>query len=126
MHGMDSVYIHITDDMRKRLCGYLQGLWETAIAERYELAPRSAVPLLDQALVAHGEKLQQEAAEEFSTQHRLRARTPADGQSRGRLPGELSLNLSLTIPRDRDKMDKRAGGPTWTWTVDLFVISEAL
>jgi hypothetical protein len=77
MHGMDSVYIHVTDDTRKRLCGYLQGLWEKAIAERYELAPRSAVPLLDQALVAHAKKLQQEAAEKVSTQQRLRARRPA-------------------------------------------------
>jgi integrase len=84
MHGMDAVYIHVTDDMRKQLCGYLQGLWEKGIAGRYELAPRSAVPLLDRALVAHAKKLRQETAEEVSAQQRLRARTPSRNQSRSR------------------------------------------
>jgi hypothetical protein len=60
------------------------GLWEKGIAERYELAPRSAVPLLDQALIAHAKKLQREAAEEVAAQQRLRARTPARSQSRDR------------------------------------------
>jgi integrase len=84
MHGMDAVYIHVTDDMRKQLCGYLQGPWEKGIAGRYELAPRSVVPLLDQALVAHAKKLRQETAEEISTQQRLRARTPTRSRSQGR------------------------------------------
>jgi hypothetical protein len=79
MQGMDSVYIHVTDDMRHKLCTYLEGLWQKGIAERYKLAPRSAVPLLDQALVAHARKLQSKT----STQQRLRAmRTLSQPRSR--------------------------------------------
>jgi len=76
MQGMDSVYIHVTDDMRQQLCDYLQRLWEEAIAERYKLAPRSAVPLLDEILVAHHKKVAREATErsaETANQQRLRA-----------------------------------------------------
>jgi integrase len=80
MQGMDSVYIHVTDDMRRKLCNYLEGLWQQGIAERYKLAPRSAVPLLDQALVAHARKQQNET----STQQRLRAaRSQVQSRSRG-------------------------------------------
>ncbi len=50
--GMDSVYLHPTSEMRQRLCDVLEQLWRTAVAQCYELAPRSAVPLLDQALIA--------------------------------------------------------------------------
>ncbi|HXL90431.1 MAG TPA: hypothetical protein VN969_15915 [Streptosporangiaceae bacterium] len=80
MQGMDSVYIHVTDDMRHQLCDYLERLWHQGIAERYKLAPRSAVPLLDQALVAHARRQQSET----STQQRLNAaRTRPQSQSRG-------------------------------------------
>lgn len=58
MQGMDATYLHITDDMRDRLCDYLQGLWETAVAERYAMAPRSAVPLLNEILIAHEASLE--------------------------------------------------------------------
>ncbi len=51
MQGMDAVYVHPTDEMRQRLCDVLERLWQTAVAQRYELAPRSAVPLLDEILV---------------------------------------------------------------------------
>ncbi len=64
MDGMDSVYLHVTDEMRQRLCDVLQKLWETAIAERYELAPRSAVPILDGILLAHAERLKEQAPAE--------------------------------------------------------------
>ena len=53
MPGMDAVYNHITPEMRRRLCDVLESLWHDAVRQRYELAPRSAVPLLDQALMAH-------------------------------------------------------------------------
>jgi gamma-glutamyl:cysteine ligase YbdK (ATP-grasp superfamily) len=80
MQGMDSVYIHVTDDMRHQLCNYLERLWQQGVAERYKLAPRSAVPLLDQALVAYAKKQQSET----STQQRLRAtRTRPQTRSRG-------------------------------------------
>jgi len=80
MQGMDSVYIHVTDDMRRQLCNYLEGLWQQGIAERYKLAPHSAVPLLGQALVAYARKQQNET----STQQRLRAaRTQVQTRSRG-------------------------------------------
>ena len=40
--------------MRQRLCDVLEELWRDAVAERYKLAPRSAVPLLNQILADHG------------------------------------------------------------------------
>ena len=46
--------LHVTDEMRRRLCGFLEQLWQEAVAQRYELAPRSAVPLLNEILIAHG------------------------------------------------------------------------
>jgi len=52
MHGMDAVYVHPTDEMRQRLCNVLERLWQEAVAQRYELATRSAVPLLNQFLIA--------------------------------------------------------------------------
>ena len=65
LSGMDATYIHVTDDMRHKLCNYLQGLWETAVGQRYTMASRSAVPLLNQILVAHenGTKSQETPAE---------------------------------------------------------------
>ena len=53
MPGMDAVYNHITPEMRQRLCDVLEKLWCTAVAQRYEIAAGSAVPLLDQILLAH-------------------------------------------------------------------------
>lgn len=53
MEGMDAVYLHVTDDMRDHLCDVLEALRQTGIAERYRLAPRSAVPLLDEILIAY-------------------------------------------------------------------------
>lgn len=53
MRGMDSVYLHVTDAMRRRLCDILQQLWDEAVAQRYELAPRSAVPLLSNILISY-------------------------------------------------------------------------
>jgi hypothetical protein len=76
IQGMDSFYVHVTDDMRKQLCDYLQRLWEKGIAGRYKLAPRSAVPLLDEILVAHHKKVTREATErsaETANQQRLRS-----------------------------------------------------
>jgi hypothetical protein len=56
MEGMDAVYLHVTDDMRDHLCDVLEELWSTAIEQRYKLAPRSAVPLLDDILLAYAER----------------------------------------------------------------------
>lgn len=53
MPGMDGVYTHVTPEMRQRLCDVLEGLWQTAVAKRYELAAGSAVPLLNEALIAY-------------------------------------------------------------------------
>jgi hypothetical protein len=53
MRGMDAVYLHVTDEMRQQLCGVLEQLWQGAVAQRYELAPRSAVPLLNEILITH-------------------------------------------------------------------------
>jgi hypothetical protein len=53
MPGMDAIYTHVTPEMRQRLCDVLEGLYRTAVAQRYQLAPRSAVPLLNQILIAY-------------------------------------------------------------------------
>jgi hypothetical protein len=55
MAGMDSVYVHVTDNMRQHLCDVLEELWRKGIAERYQIAPRSAVPILDEILLAYAE-----------------------------------------------------------------------
>jgi integrase len=62
MAGMDATYLHITDDTRDHLCDYLQGLWQTAVAERYTMAPRSAVPLLNEILIAHEQRGKRQAS----------------------------------------------------------------
>ncbi|HUY48339.1 MAG TPA: hypothetical protein VMV92_21850 [Streptosporangiaceae bacterium] len=59
MSGMDAVYLHITPDMRQHLCDVLEALWEDAVAQRYRLAPGSAVPLLNQVLAAYEDSSQQ-------------------------------------------------------------------
>ena len=58
MHGMDAVYVHPTTEMRQRLCDVLEQLWQTAVAQRYELLPRSAVPLLNEILIAYAQGLE--------------------------------------------------------------------
>jgi len=50
MPGMDAVYTHVTPEMRQRLCDVLQCHWQTALAQRLELAQHSAVSILDQPL----------------------------------------------------------------------------
>jgi hypothetical protein len=68
MPGMDAIYVHPTPEMRQQLCDYLQQLWQQGMTERYKLAPRSAVPLLNGILIAHERTLklvrQPEAASE--------------------------------------------------------------
>jgi integrase len=53
MAGMDAAYVHVTDDMRQHLCDVLEELWRAGIAERYQIASRSAVPILDGILLAY-------------------------------------------------------------------------
>jgi hypothetical protein len=62
MHGMDAVYVHPTHEMRQRLCAVLEELWRKAVAQRYEMAPKSAVPLLNEILVAYEQGLEGETA----------------------------------------------------------------
>jgi hypothetical protein len=45
--------MHVTRQMRERLCAVLEELWQDALAERYKTSPHSHVPLLDQLLRAH-------------------------------------------------------------------------
>ena len=68
MHGMDAVYVHPTAEMRQRLCDVLEQLWQTAVAQRYELAPRSAVPLLNEILIAYEQGLEGETAPQNAPQ----------------------------------------------------------
>ena len=90
MPGMDAVYVHPTPEMRKQLCDYLQQLWQQGIAERYKLAPRSAVPLLDAILVAHEKSLKPEHEQADATRtpevltrtRRLQANQAGRGRSR--------------------------------------------
>jgi site-specific recombinase XerD len=53
MPGMDAIYTHVTLEMRQRLCDTLEELWQHAVAQRYELATSSSVPLLNQILAAY-------------------------------------------------------------------------
>jgi integrase len=53
MPGMDAIYTHVTPEMRQHLCDALEQLWQDAVAQRYKLSVRSAVPLLNQILIAH-------------------------------------------------------------------------
>jgi hypothetical protein len=62
MEGMDSVYLHVTAEMRKHLCHVLEGWWWTGIAKRYKLAERSAVRLLDDILLGYAQRLKDEPA----------------------------------------------------------------
>jgi hypothetical protein len=45
--------MHVTRQMRERLCAVLEELWQDALAERYKSSPHSHVPLLDDLLRAH-------------------------------------------------------------------------
>lgn len=93
MSGMDATYIHPTDEMRQNLCNYLQRLWDTVIAERYAMTPRSAVPLLDEAPIAHENSLKgkrapssrtREATETSDVLLRARRQPPQAGRGRAR------------------------------------------
>jgi hypothetical protein len=42
--------------MRDHLCDILEELWQTGTAQRYQLSPRSAVPLLDNILLTYAER----------------------------------------------------------------------
>ena len=53
MQGMDRVYMHVTPEMRQRLCDVLEELWQAAVAERYAIDAHSHVPLLDRVLRTH-------------------------------------------------------------------------
>jgi hypothetical protein len=53
MPGMDRIYTHVTLEMRQRLCDVLEEFWRDAVAQRYAVATRSAVELLNDILIAH-------------------------------------------------------------------------
>ena len=53
MQGMDRVYMHVTPEMRQRLCDVLEELWQAAVAQRYVIHAHSQVPLLDRILRTH-------------------------------------------------------------------------
>jgi integrase len=53
MQGMDRVYMHVTPEMRQRLCDVLEELWQAAVAQRCAIDAHSHVPLLDRILRAH-------------------------------------------------------------------------
>jgi hypothetical protein len=53
LQGMDRLYMHVTRQMRERLCAALEELWQDALTERYKINPHSHVPLLDDLLRAH-------------------------------------------------------------------------
>ncbi|MEV0586360.1 hypothetical protein [Nonomuraea sp. NPDC050310] len=45
--SMSALYGHITEGMVTDLLDLLEGLWESAVQERFQIHPRSPVPLLD-------------------------------------------------------------------------------
>jgi hypothetical protein len=56
MQGMDRVYMHVTPEMRQRLCDVLEGLRQDALAERCKLDAHSPVALLDHLLRLYEER----------------------------------------------------------------------
>jgi integrase len=48
--SMSGLYGHVTEGMVAELLDLLEGLWEQAIADRFEIHPRSPVPALDAAM----------------------------------------------------------------------------
>ena len=103
MHGMDAVYVHPTAEMRQRLCDVLEQLWRTAVAQRYELAPRSCVPLLDEILIAYEQGQPGGTAPQSAPQDALR---PSPGAGKGPLTcgaplRNRTVDLLLTISRQR-------------------------
>ena len=53
LQGMDRVHMHVTRQMRERLCENLEELRRDAFAERYKIDKHWPVPLLDHLLRAH-------------------------------------------------------------------------
>ena len=53
LQGMDRAYVHVTVAMRQHLCEVLEQLWLDALAERYKISSRLAVPLLNGLLRDH-------------------------------------------------------------------------
>jgi hypothetical protein len=56
MQGMDRVYMHVTAEMRERLCDVLEHLWQDALSERYKVDAHSHVAFLDRLLRLHEER----------------------------------------------------------------------
>jgi hypothetical protein len=100
MQGMDAVYTHVTPEMRQQLCDYLEKLWQQGVAGRYAMAPRSAVPILNDILIAHEKSRQAkrqpkardakreraaavQPSEVVTRARRQQARQAGRGQSRG-------------------------------------------
>lgn len=50
MGGIAARYTHITDTMREAMLEGLTERWERALAERFEMHPRSSVPIVDELL----------------------------------------------------------------------------
>jgi hypothetical protein len=50
MQGMDRVYMHVTPEMRQRICDILEDLWRDALAQRREIDTHSEMPILDRML----------------------------------------------------------------------------
>jgi hypothetical protein len=87
VQGMDRVYMHVTRQMRERLCEVLKELWQDALTERYKIDKRSQVPLLDHLLRAR------ETAQQSGIEHRR-----SDGQTAK--SAILPLDLTLAAPGD--------------------------
>jgi hypothetical protein len=103
MPGMDAVYLHVTPEMRQQLCDYLQQLWQQGIAERYTLAPRSAVPLLDGILIAHEKSFKANA----SKPTRRGRPTYSPGRDDSRLTKEAEADHEADrAPRSRAPLQK--------------------
>jgi hypothetical protein len=96
MQGMDATYVHVTLEMRQQLCDHLEQLWEKGIAERYALAPRSAVPLLDKILVAYAKVL---GAENPSSSEHVRTPPGRGTKQTEAEPSEVILRARRQPPR---------------------------
>jgi integrase len=64
MGGIAARYTHITQEMRDRMLAGLTARWESALAERFEMSPRSSVPIVDDLLAPLRTRAEREARTE--------------------------------------------------------------
>jgi integrase len=121
MQGMDRVYMHVTPEMRQRLCDVLQDLWQAAVAQRYKIHTHSRVAMLDSILRAHQTARASDLATQSAT---LGASDPApeEPETAPDLRSPLTESNRRPSPYHGDALPTELRGPvlsclTWAFTL---------